>query len=503
LVVPNRQLLIANAQLPRRVGPNPVRVDVLIDRGVVAATHEVGGGPQLAIGQDVRRIDASDLVVVPGMVNAHVHSNEAFERGLYPSLPLERWLARTYPPLGAPPIPARWHYLRAMLVACDAIRSGTVAVQDDFLNPACDHEALDQVVQAWSDSGLRASVATTLGDRAYLDGMPYARSFCDPELEQALAARPSVPLEAQSEFFVTAHRRWNGAASGRLRVMLGPRGPQRCSNGLLREVSRLSAEYDCAAHMHVLETRTQLAASRQQPGGGFFRRLAAAGLLNERLTINHAVWIDDVDIRAIADSGACVTHNPLSNQRLGSGTSPVRRLLEAGIPVALGSDGPATGDTGCMSAVLRAATLLHRDPGCDAERWIGPDRAWDMATRFGAQSMGLPDRWGTLEAGAPADLVLLNARHRSLIPHHDTIAQFALSAGPDLVDSVIVQGEILMQGGRITAFDETRLLDEAREAGERWQAEVQPALDQSGQRWDPLLRQVLERIRTDTLNETN
>jgi hypothetical protein len=99
--------------------------------------------------------------------------------------------------------------------------------------------------------------------------------------------------------------------------------------------------------------------------------------------------------------------------------------------------------------------------------------------------------------------VLLNARHRSLIPHHDTIAQFALSAGPDLVDSVIVQGEILMQGGRITAFDETRLLDEAREAGERWQAEVQPALDQSGQRWDPLLRQVLERIRTDTLNETN
>lgn len=501
--MPNRQLLIANAQLPRRVGTNPVRVDVLIDRGVIAATHEVGGGPGLAIGQEVSRIDASDLVLVPGMVNAHVHSNEAFERGLYPSLPLERWLARSYPPLGAPPIPARWHYLRAMLVACDAIRSGTVAIQDDFLNPAGDHEALDQVAQAWSDSGLRASVATTLGDRAYLDGMPHARALCEPELAHALSARPLLSIEAQSEFFVAAHRHWHGNASGRLSVMLGPRGPQRCSDRLLREVSRLSAEHNCAAHMHVLETRTQLAASREQPGGGFFRRLQAAGLLNERLTINHAIWIDDDDIRAIADSGACVTHNPLSNQRLGSGTSPVRRLLEAGIPVALGSDGPATGDTGCMSAVLRAATLLHREPGCDAEQWIDPGRAWEMATRFGAQSMRLPARWGTLEAGAPADLVLLNARHRSLIPHHDTIAQFALSAGPDLVDSVIVQGEVLMRGGRITAFDETRLLDEAREAGECWQATVQPALDQSGQRWDPLLLQVLERIRTDTLNEAN
>lgn len=257
----------------------------------------------------------------------------------------------------------------------------------------------------------------------------------------------------------------------------------------------LSRSHDCAVHMHVLETRTQLAASHWQAGGGFFARLARAGLLNDKLTVNHAVWIDDQDIHAIADSRAFVTHNPLSNQRLGSGTSPVRRLRSAGVRVALGTDGPATGDTACMAAVLRAGSLLHRDADTQASEWLGPDEAWEMATRCGAESMRLEPNWGKLEPGAPADLILLNARHRALIPHHNTVAQWALSAGADLVDTVIVQGALLMQGGRITAFDERRILDEAREAGEQWREQVQPALEASGEMFDPLVGQLLDEIR--------
>jgi cytosine/adenosine deaminase-related metal-dependent hydrolase len=267
--------------------------------------------------------------------------------------------------------------------------------------------------------------------------------------------------------------------------MLGPRGPQRCSDSLLSEVAMLSRDHDCAVHMHVLETRTQRATSHLQTGGGFFVRLARAGLLNEKLTINHAVWVDGQDIQAIADSGAFVTHNPLSNQRLGSGTAPVRRLRSAGVRVALGSDGPATGDTACMAAVLRAGSLLHRD----------------AETNERAQSMGLEPAWGKLEPGAPADLILLDARHRALIPHHDTVTQWALSAGADLVDTVVINGELVMQAGRITAFDEERILDEAREAGERWQEQVQPALEASGAMFDPLIGQVLDKVRTEAIHE--
>ena len=493
-------LLIVNAQRAVRAGERPSRVDVLIDRGRIVSVGEADADARQATGH-ARRIDASSLILLPGLVNAHVHSNEAFERGLYPALPLERWLTRTYPPLGAPAVPPRWHYLRAMLVACDAIRSGTVALQDDFLNPACDAESLEQVVGAWSDSGLRASIATTLADRPYLDGLPWARGLCDSPLAHSIDARLGRSVTEQSSFFRAAHRRWNGASAGRIQLMLGPRGPQRCSDSLLSEVAMLSRDHDCAVHMHVLETKTQRATSHLQTGGGFFVRLARAGLLNEKLTINHAVWVDGQDIQAIADSGAFVTHNPLSNQRLGSGTAPVRRLRSAGVRVALGTDGPATGDTACMAAVLRAGSLLHRDADTNESEWLGPDAAWEMATRLGAQSMGLEPAWGKLEPGAPADLILLNARHRALIPHHDTVAQWALSAGADLVDTVVINGELVMQAGRITAFDEERILDEAREAGERWQEQVQPALEASGAMFDPLIGQVLDKVRTEAIHE--
>ena len=501
-VLSSDPLLIVNAQRAVRAGARPPRVDVLIDRGRIVSVAEGEARARLSAG-NARRIDASSLILLPGLVNAHVHSNEAFERGLYPALPLERWLARTYPPLGAPAVPPRWHYLRAMLVACDAIRSGTVALQDDFLNPACDTESLEQVVSAWADSGLRASIATTLGDRPYLDGLPGARERCDPLLARSLDARPTLSIADQSRFFTAAHRRWHGTSSGRIQLMLGPRGPQRCSDALLSEVAMLSRDHDSAVHMHVLETRTQRAASRLQAGGGFFARLARTGLLNDKLTINHAVWVDDQDIHAIADSGAFVTHNPLSNQRLGSGTSPVRRLRSAGVRVALGTDGPATGDTACMAAVLRAGSLLHRDADTHASEWLGPDEAWEMATHRGAESMRLERGWGKLEPGAPADLILLNARHRALIPHHDTVAQWALSAGADLVDTVIVHGALLMQGGRITAFDEQRILDEAREAGEQWREQVQPALEASGAMFDPLIGQVLDEVRTAAMHEAS
>ena len=499
-IVSSRQILVANAYRAVRSGEQPSRIDILIEGDRIVATADPRAGNRLALTGPGERIDASGLVALSGMVNAHVHSNEAFERGLYRSLPLERWLARSYPPLGVPPVPARWHYLRAMLVACDAIHSGTVALQDDFLNPGCDHDALDQVAQAWSDSGLRVSLATTLGDRPYLDGLPFAREMCEPELARALDERVAQPLSVQVDFFKAAHRRWQGAGSGRIGLMLGPRGPQRCSDELLGAVARLSAEHDCAVHMHVLETRTQHAASRAQAGGGFFRRLKRAGLMTPRFTINHAVWVDDDDIRAIADAGACVTHNPLSNQRLGSGTSPVRRLRAAGVAVALGSDGPATGDTACMVAVLRAASLLHRDPDSPPDTWLGPDDAWQMATTSGARSMRLPAAWGALEAGAPADLILLDAGHRSLVPHHDTVAQFALAAGADLVDSVIVAGQIVMRAGGIKAFDEARLLEEAREAGAQWQDWMVKAGETSGIRLDPLIQRVLDRVRGDAMS---
>lgn len=465
-------------------------VDVLLDGGRIAA---IGAQAADGIGADVPCIDASGLMVLPGLVNAHLHSNESFERGLYGALPLERWLARAYAPLGLPPVPVRWHRLRTLLCAIDALRSGCSAVQDDFLNPGCDADALDAVMQAWADSGLRATVATTLGDRLYLDGLPFARALCEPSLAARLDALPALPLVTQATFFEDALHRWDGQAQGRLQIMLGPRGPQRCGDDLLRKVAALADRHDNRVHMHVLETRTQARAAEAQ-GGSFITRLQRLGLLNERLTINHAVWLDAAQIDAIARARCHVTHNPLSNLKLGSGTAPVRAMLDAGINVALGSDGPATGDTADMMEVLRAAALVHRHPQVQPKRWLGADEAWSCATQGGAASMGLDEGSGTLAVGAPADLMLLDLRHRAFVPRHDPVAQLVYAGNSEAVHSVIVAGRLLMHARRILAFDEDAVLDEAREAGELFRAGHVPARLACGQALDALLEAVHRRV---------
>ena len=468
-------------------------VDFILDNGRIKA---IGVDAALGVGPDMPRVDASGLLVLPGLVNAHLHSNECFERGLYGALPLERWLARAYPPLGSPAVPVRWHRLRTLLCAIDALRSGCVAVQDDFLNPGCEPEALDAVMQAWADSGLRASVATTLGDRPYLDGMAFARELCPPALAAQLDARPSLPLAVQAAFFESSLQQWHGQAQGRLQIMLGPRGPQRCSDSLLQQVAALAERHGSRVHMHVLETRTQAVTATAQ-GGSFIARLQGFGLLSERLTLNHAVWVDAPQIDAMARAGCHVTHNPLSNLKLGSGTAPVRAMLDAGVNVALGSDGPATGDTADMVEVLRAAALLHRQPETPPNQWLGAAEAWSCATTGGAASMGLADGSGTLAVGAPADLMLLDLRHRAFIPRHDPVAQLIYAGNSEAVHSVIVAGRLAMYGRRILAFDEDAVLDEAREAGERFCAEHLPPKLACGALLDPLLQDVHRRVWAD------
>ena len=465
-------------------------VDVLLEGGRIAA---LGVGAAQGLGADVQQLDASGLMVLPGLVNAHLHSNECFERGLYGALPLERWLARAYAPLGLPAVPVHWHRLRTLLCAIDALRSGCTAVQDDFVNPGCEPDALDTVMQAWADSGLRASVATTLADRLYLDGLPYARALCEPGLAAQLDARPALPLATQSAFFQSAWQQWHGQAQGRLRLMLGPRGPQRCSDSLLRAVAVLAERTGSRVHMHVLETQTQAATAAIQ-GGCFITRLQRLGLLDARLTVNHAVWVNAAQIELLARAGCQVTHNPLSNLKLGSGTSPVRALLDAGVPVALGSDGPATGDTADMVEALRAAALLHRQPQTPPNQWLGAAEAWACATTGGAASMGLAHGSGTLAVGAPADLMLLDLGHRAFIPRHDIRAQLVYAGNSEAVHSVIVAGRLVMHARRILAFDEAAVLDAAREAGERFCAEHLPPRLASGEALDPLLQAVHDRV---------
>jgi 5-methylthioadenosine/S-adenosylhomocysteine deaminase len=444
-------------------------VDLRVADGAIAEIR--AHRPQEAV--HAGDVDGRGLLVFPGLVNAHAHSNESFESGAYAGGPLETWLALSYPPLGDADVAPRVHYLRAMHLARQSLRSGVTALHDDFLNPGGDAEALAQVLAAYRDAGLRARVAVTCVDRGYLDGLPGARKACPPHLAAALDARAPRPLAAQRDFFETALRRHGAQAAARVGLSLGPRGPQRCTAALLRLVAELSAQHGVPVQMHVLETRVQALSAAERHGHSFVQCLDEAGLLGPALALNHAVWLTAADVARIAERGAHVVHNPLSNFKLSSGLCPVRHLLAAGVPLGLGTDGAATSDSVDFFDTLRFAALVHQLDAQGQETLPAPTAAQvlQMATRGGAASMGGAGRFGELAVGQRADFCLVNARDAALVPLNDAPRQLCFAATSRCVHSVYVDGEAVFAQGRCLRLDEAALDAEIAEAAERFRHE--------------------------------
>lgn len=441
-------------------------VDLRVAQGVIAEIriHQPADAPQPA------DVDGRGRLVFPGLVNAHAHSNESFEAGAYEGGPLEVWLAMSYPPLADAAVLPRVHYLRAMHLARQSLRSGVTALHDDFLNPAGEPEAVAQVVAAYRDAGVRARVAVTFADRGYLDGLPGARDACPPALAAQLDARPPRSLRAQRDFFEAAMRQHAGGPAARVGLSLGPRGPQRCSAEMLRLMADLATTHRVPVQMHVLETRVQALLAAQRHGRSFVQWLDENCLLGPALALNHAVWLTEGDVRRIAARGAHVVHNPLSNFKLSSGLCPVRRLLAAGVSLGLGTDGAATSDSVDYFDTLRFAALAHKlDVGGLAQH-PAPTAAQvlQMATRMGASSMGGAGHFGELTVGQRADFTVVDARDAALVPLNDAPRQLCYAATSRCVHSVYVDGEAVFAEGRCTRIDERALNAEIAEAAERF-----------------------------------
>lgn len=455
-------------------GPQARAVDVHVVDGRIRDIQEAGGSDPCMPG-----IDATGLVAFPGFVNAHTHSTEQFDQGAYEADVLEVWLAMAYPVLSGTPAPERWHYLRAMMLAMQSLRSGVTALHDDFVEPTGDAAALSQVLAAYRDVGVRARVAVTLVDRSYLDGLPLLAEYLPASLLPRLGQAPARNLDAQAAFFVeaSAHAQRDGERIG---VSLGPRGPQRCSPALLRTVAELARRHEVPVHMHVLETRAQALAAQRQYGRTFVDVLDEVGLLGPSLTLNHAVWLTRSDVDRIAQRQACVVHNPLSNFKLASGLCPLKALRAAGVTVGLGTDGAATGDSVDYADTLRFAALTHT---LDATATLPAPRAQDvldMATRGGAATLGAGASQGRIAPGQRADLVLMDLSDPAFVPLNDPVRQLCFAATSRAVRLVIVEGVVVHAHGRCTRVDETALRAEiaAAAAEHRERREQVPHPDQ-------------------------
>ena len=461
--------------------------DVVIDNDRIAWVGPHGAAPEPYHAEDAQIIDAQRAIVLPGLVNAHMHSNECFEQGAYDNLPLELWLMQSYPPFGMPVLSEREHYLRTMICAMESIRSGVTTVQDDLLHLGTGPEAVDGAAKAYTDAGLRAVVTVAMWDRPFLDCMPFLRDTVPGELAAELDRLPVADADEQVALFERHFGRWQNHAD-RLTIIPAPSGPQRCSDDLLRAAVELSARYAVPVHTHVLESKTQAVTGQMLYGKTLVEHLDEIGMLTPRFTMNHAIWLTEHDIELLGDRRCSITHNPLSNMKLGSGVCPVRRLMEAGVNVALGTDGTATSDTADLIEAIRAGSLLHKIGTHDMQRWISADEVFRMATAGGARSTGLEANIGSLEVGKKADVILLDRDVWGFIPLNDPIRQLAFSVTSEAVTTSIIDGRVVMRDRGILTLDEKALMAEVSVAAEKFRRDCLPAMQAGARRVEPFVR---------------
>jgi 5-methylthioadenosine/S-adenosylhomocysteine deaminase len=437
-------------------GAEPFAGDVLIDGDRIAS---VGTGLEHP-GAEV--LDGRDHLVMPGLTNAHSHSWENFFKGRYDNLPLELWMLYSYPILGLKPLPNRLIYLRTMLSAMDSLKSGVTNVLDDVLEmPGQSLEQLDAVFQAYEDVGIRANCSGHIINRTFTDTVPYLNEVLPKELIDEVKKVPVPSTQEFLDFANEAISRFHGRA-GRLRYVIAPSGPQRCTEDMLLAADEISKTHGLTYHIHILETKVQAVTGREFYGKTLIRYMHDLGALNERTTIAHSVWVTDDDIELMAQSGCSISHNPISNMKLIAGIAPFRKLWNAGVNVALGTDGTCSNDTVRVFDVMKLAALIHKVTTPDYTTGPTASEILRAATVNGARSAFIHDEVGTLEPGKKADVLLFSLKSLNFTPLNDVRNHVVYCENGSSLEKVIVNGEVVVDGGRLTRVDEESLLAEVR-----------------------------------------
>ncbi|MEM8868846.1 MAG: amidohydrolase [Pseudomonadota bacterium] len=438
-------------------GAKPFVADVLIQEDRIAAI-----GPDLDLSQATQVIDGRGKLVMPGLVNAHMHSPEALYKGRYDNMPLEVWMLYAYPILGAQTLSPRMIYLRTALCAIESLKTGTTCVTDDvYESPGQTSEQLDAVFQAYDDVGLRATISGHVVDRPFLDTIPFVRECVGPELAAQADALGAADGDAWLAHCQDAFSRLHGR-SARLNFMVAPSAPQRCTVELMQAAMDLAESYDAPFHTHILETKLQAVTGAEFYGETLIAYMHRHGLLKARTTIAHSIWVTDADIEMMGAAGCSIAHNVISNQKLGAGVSPVRRLLQAGVNVGLGTDGVSTSDTTRMFAVMHAAGLIHNVQTPDTSYWLSAEEVLRAATVGGAKSACLADT-GTLEVGKTADMLVIDLATVPFTPRNDIANHLVYCETGSSIAHAIVGGEVMAEEGRCLRVDEAALLAELRE----------------------------------------
>ncbi|QUH19759.1 5'-deoxyadenosine deaminase [Alkaliphilus sp. B6464] len=428
------KLLIKNGTIvTMNKGREILKGDILIEGDEI---KEVGGS--LTIEAD-HTIDATGRVVIPGLIQSHIHLTQTLYRGQADDMELMDWLKKRVWPLEGSHT-SESNHISAKLGIAELIKGGNTSIID--MESVHHTEA---AIEAIYESGIRAITGKCMMD--YGAGVPKVLM---------------ESIEDSIKVSIRILKKWHGKGNGRIQYAFAPRFVVSCTEELLIKVRDLAKEYNVSVHTHASENRGEIEIVQKDRGMRNIAYLHKLGLTGPNLILAHCIWLDDEEMKILAETGTHIVHCPNSNMKLASGIAKVPELMEMGANVAIGIDGAPCNNNLDMFKEMSSAALIQK------ARLLSPtvmpaNKVFEMATLNGAKALGMEDKVGSLEAGKKADLAIVNLDNLHSTPsvEVDIISQLVYSAKTSDVETTIIDGKVVMENRKLVTLDEKYIKAEA------------------------------------------
>lgn len=369
-------------------------------------------------------IEGKNKLAMPGLINAHTHIGMSLLRNYADDLPLHDWLSKKIWPV-EDKLNGEDIYWGSLLSMVEMIQSGTTTFCDMYF-------FMDEVAKGVAESGMRAVLTR---------GMVEDR------------ANPDLKLNEARDLF----NNWYGKENGRITTMIAPHAPYTCSDEFLIKSKELASNLNVGIHIHLSETKKEVEDSFKIHGKSPIKHVYDLGLLNHHVVGAHCVHVDDEDIAIMSENRLYPVNNPGSNLKLASGFAPVDKMMKNGIKVALGTDGSSSNNNLNMFEEINLAAIINKAVNMDAVS-IHAITALEMGTINGAEALAIDKEVGTVQVGKKADIILMDMDKPHLYPRHNMVSALAYGVQGSDVDTVIIDGNVVMEKRIITTVDVEKIV---------------------------------------------